>query len=137
MKKMKKAGIILIIFIVITLSFTNSVKAAKNDVENTISFDKATNEANDFVGNGQYLAEQVVKNADLIRDLIPIAQALRTIGIGVILCVGVYMGIKWVTAKPDEQAKLKQQSIGLLVSAIVVIGATTIWTIALQILSYL
>lgn len=47
------------------------------------------------------------------------------------------MGIKWITAKPDEQAKLKQQSVGLLVAAVVVIGAFTIWSIALKIVSQL
>lgn len=129
MKKMKKTGIILIIFIVINLFFTNVVKAD--------SLDSATTQANNFINAGQSAAEGILGKAKIVESLIPIAQALRTIGIGIVLCVGVIMGIKWVTAKPDEQAKIKQQSVGLLVSAIVIIGATTIWSIALKIVSQL
>ena len=45
------------------------------------------------------------------------------------------MGIKWITANPEEQAKLKQQTIGLVVSAVVILGAYTIWSITLKIVS--
>ena len=68
--------------------------------------------------------------ADTIK---PIAQAITSVGVGVILCATVIMGIKWVMASPDQQAKLKQQSIGLLVAAIVVFGAYTIWSMAYKI----
>ena len=39
------------------------------------------------------------------------------------------MGIKWITASPDKQGKLKQQLIGLVVSIIVIYGAVGIWTL--------
>lgn len=129
MKFIRKTTIILIILFLINFNFFGIVNAT--------SFDDVSNQANKFVNNGQTQASTILGGANITGKLLPIAQALRTIGIGIILCIGVYMGIKWVTAKPDEQAKLKQQSVGLLVAAIVVIGAFTIWSISLKIVSQL
>ena len=45
------------------------------------------------------------------------------------------MGMKYMFATPDEAAKLKQQLIGLVVSAVVVLGATAIWKIIYNVLN--
>lgn len=129
MKIVKKITIILTILFLINFNFISVVNAT--------SFDDVSKQASGFVDEGQKQAAGILGSANITGKLLPIAQALRTIGIGIILCIGVYMGIKWVTAKPDEQAKLKQQSVGLLVAAVVVIGAYTIWSIALKIVSQL
>ena len=130
MKKISKITIIFIIFLLINISFANTVRAT--------SFDEVINQATGFINTGSTQFETSGIIAGYLNNQIrPIAQALRTIGIGILLCITAYMGIKWVTAKPDEVAKLKQQSIGLLVSAIVIIGAYTIWTITLNIVSKL
>ena len=130
MKKVNKIIIVLIIFLLINIAFANVVKAE--------DLDSVVNEATSFIDKGKGLFDSAgISTGSLTQPIKPIAQALRTIGIGIILCIGAFMGIKWVTAKPDEQAKLKQQSIGLLVAAIVVIGAFTIWEIVLKIVSQL
>lgn len=129
MKNMKKTAIILALFLLINISLLTAVQASP-------SLDSVTSEATGFIESGK---NQVagISTSEIINVLKPIASALRTIGIGIILCIGAFMGIKWVTAKPDEVAKLKGQSIGLLIAAIVVIGAYTIWSIALKIVSQL
>ena len=35
--------------------------------------------------------------------------------------------MKWATASPDKKAQLKQQLIGLVISAAVIFGAVGIW----------
>ena len=129
MKNMKKTAIILALFLLINISLLTAVQASP-------SLDSVTSEAAGFIESGEKQAAGI-STSEIINVLKPIASALRTIGIGIILCIGAFMGIKWVTAKPDEVAKLKGQSIGLLIAAIVVIGAYTIWSIALKIVSQL
>lgn len=127
MKILKKINIILIILILISLIISPNIFAD--------DFSDVIGEANSWLETGKN--KNNVDTTSITSKLKPIAQALTTIGVGVLLCVTAFMGIKWVTAKPDEQAKLKQQTIGLLVSAIVVMGAYTIWKIALNIVSKL
>ena len=129
----KKVFLILVILIV--LSFINV--SFINISEATDSFSSTVQEANDWITNGktQFDNNTNINVTDITDVILPISQALTTIGVGIILCVAAYMGIKWITANPEEQAKLKQQSIGLVVSAVVVLGAYTIWSIALKIVS--
>lgn len=65
----------------------------------------------------------------------PIARILLSFGIIVLLGCTIAMGIKYMLATPEEAAKLKQQLIGLVVSAFVIFGAVGIWTLAYQIFS--
>ena len=55
---------------------------------------------------------------------------LTFVGEGIIVIITVVMGIKYVFASPDEQAKLKKQLVGLVISAIVIFGAYGIWSLA-------
>ena len=131
----KKVFLILVILIVlsfISVSFINVSEAAD-------SFSSTVQEANDWIEKGKNQFNDPSKTkidvTDITDVILPISQALTTIGVGIILCVAAYMGIKWITANPEEQAKLKQHSIGLVVAAVVVLGAYTIWSIALKIVS--
>ena len=56
------------------------------------------------------------------------------VGIGVVtvLIVAAIMAIKWLTATPDKQAKLKQQLIGLVVATVVIFGAVGIWNFVIN-----
>lgn len=56
------------------------------------------------------------------------------IAIIVLLIVTAVMGIKYMVADPQEQGKLKQQLVGLVVSAAVIFGAFTIWQITVNIM---
>lgn len=66
---------------------------------------------------------------DFVDKLIGIGQALVAIGIVTVLIVTTITAIKWITATPDKQAKLKEQLIGLVVATIVIFGAVGIWSI--------
>ena len=81
-----------------------------------------------FINNGESQNKvDVNKIADIMK---PIAGALLGIGTVVIVSVATIVGIKYMTASPDEKGKLKTQLIGLVVSAIVLYGAYGIWSMA-------
>ena len=119
----------LIVVIMLVMSFTNiSVVNAGSLLE------EIETEGDKLIDKGKEMFEGTGIEVTEITDVIlPIAKALTTIGVGILLCVAAVMGIKWLTANPEEQAKLKQQSIGLVVAAGVIFGAYTIWSIALRI----
>lgn len=58
---------------------------------------------------------------------VPVGQVLIIAANAVIVIVVAVMGIKWITAKPDQQAKLKEQLIGLVVAIVVIYGGVGIW----------
>ena len=66
-------------------------------------------------------------------DLVGMGSILTTIGAGVMVAVTLYMGIRFITATPEAQAKLKQQLIGLVVAGFVIFGAYFIWKIVINI----
>lgn len=56
-------------------------------------------------------------------------------GTGIFVGSIAYMGIKYMTTtSPEKQATLKIQTVGLLVSGIVIFGAYPVWCIAVDIL---
>lgn len=62
-----------------------------------------------------------------------LGQALTMVGTGIMVAVIAYMGIKYMTAGPDAQAKLKTQLIGVVVSGVVIFGAYHIWKLVLNV----
>lgn len=64
-----------------------------------------------------------------------IGNILTYIGVGILVGATGYMGILYLISPPEKQAKLKEQSIGLVVSAIVIFGAYYIWQIIVNVLS--
>ena len=67
--------------------------------------------------------EQIFNPDDIASAIAPISQILFAVGLVVLFVVGVVMGIKFITASPEEQGKI----IGLAISAVVILGAYTIW----------
>lgn len=124
--------IILLTLVIMLLSGIINVSYA-----NTLSFDSVVQEANDWIARGEASGSGTINVNEITSIITPIAQALTVVGVGILLIVAAVMGIKWITANPEEQAKLKQQSIGLVVAAAVILGAYTIWKIALNIVSAL
>ena len=53
--------------------------------------------------------------------------ALLTIGVIIVLAGLLIIGIKHMTATPEEAKKLRSKLIGLVVAGIVIIGAYSIW----------
>lgn len=103
------------------------------------------NAGNSFISQGENGA--ITLNKDLSSGLdvtnpvsfaeqfVDIGQILIAIGIVTLLIVSAIMAIKWITATPDKQAKLKTQLIGLVVSAVVIFGAIGIWNLVWGILA--
>ena len=69
------------------------------------------------------------------KEFVDLGQILTMIGAGVMVAVTAYMGIKYLTAGPEAQAKLKTQLIGVVVSGMVIFGAYYIWKIVITIAS--
>lgn len=91
-----------------------------------ISIDDIESSANKFLDQGKK-AKSPISVSDMKSELLPIAKILTMIGTGVVIICAIVIGIKYMVASPDEQAKLKKQMVGLVVATIVIFGAYGIW----------
>lgn len=122
------------IFVVITaLILINALQPAVSAVQ-VKSFDEMKDALTDWKSRGQQ-DNAGVNAGDLKQIVIPVINILTVIGVFVLVVVTIIMGIKYMFATPDVAAKLKQQLIGLVVSAVVVLGATAIWKIVYNVLT--
>ena len=119
------------IFVVITtlmlISMLQPAVNAATEIK-VKSFDEMKDALTDWKSRGQQ-DNAGVNAGDLKQIVIPVINILTVIGVFVLVAVTIIMGIKYMFATPDVAAKLKQQLIGLVVSAVVVLGATAIWKI--------
>ena len=83
-------------------------------------------DAKKFIDTGEDEAGDIHID-DIQKEFVDLGQVLTTIGAGVLVAVTTFMGIKYIMAGPETQAKLKQQLIGVVVSGIVIFGAYGIW----------
>ena len=122
------------IFVVITtLILINALQPAVNAAQ-VKSFDEMKAALTNWRAQGQQ-DKSGVNASDLKAIVIPVINILTVIGIFVLVAVTIVMGIKYMFATPEVAAKLKQQLIGLVVSAVVVLGATAIWKIVYNVLN--
>ena len=124
MRKLKRIISILIIAVLLVGIFSvfNSAQA--------ITLEGMQKKMEAFESAGADISVDV---ASVANEFSGLAKILTTIGAGVLVIVITYMGIKYFISTPEEQAKLKGQLIGLVVSALVIFGATAIWKIAIGI----
>lgn len=91
--------------------------------------------ADSFLEAGKNATEGGITDlSDIGSAFSSIGNTLVYIGAGVLVGATAYMGIQYLVSSPDKQAKLKEQSIGLVVSAIVIFGAYGIWQIVVNLL---
>lgn len=83
--------------------------------------------AENFLSTGDKNQNNTISVSDMKEELLPIAEILTMIGTGVVIICAIVIGIKYMVASPDEQAKLKKQMVGLVVATIVIFGAYGIW----------
>lgn len=126
-KVLKKVILIMFFFYIIFSLFYN-VKA--------ITIGEMESDINNFMSIG----EQEVQNANIdygqvTSEFKDLAQILTMIGTGVMVGVATYMGIKYLTAGPEAQAKLKTQLVGVLVAGLVVFASYPIWKFVIEIVS--
>ncbi len=80
-------------------------------------------------------SQATVDTTTIETEFASLGKILTTIGAGVLIIVITYMGIKYFISSPEEQAKLKGQLIGVVVSGVVIFGAYSIWKMAVSIFS--
>ena len=124
-RKAKISLIIMILFVVI--SAFNTVNAAS-------LLQTMETQAGQFIQNGQKQAGKI-KYDNIANEFAGLGQILTMVGAGVMVAVTTYMGIKYLTAGPEAQAKLKTQLIGVVVSGVVIFGAYGIWKLVIEIAS--
>lgn len=128
----KMISIILIIVTVNLFYLINFKVNAETDLKNMQT------QIDDFMEMGKKQVEEkggATVATDIATPFVGLGQILTMVGAGTMVAVTAYMGIKYITASPEGQAKLKQQLIGLVVSGIVIFGAYGIWSIVLRIVS--
>ena len=103
-------------------------------VAEAMTFDEMRSKIQTWTKIGQSQGGSQIQGNEIGEILRPIVNILTAIGVIVLVAVTVIMGIKYMFATPEEAAKLKQQLIGLVVAAVVVLGATAIWKIIYKIL---
>ena len=87
-----------------------------------------------WIKEGENSTDSQMEVEKFAENFIGVGQVLVAIGIVTLLIVSLITAIKWITATPDKQAKLKQQLIGLVISAVVIFGAIGIWNLVRGIL---
>lgn len=127
--KIKKFVVALIMFLAVISLCPKPVQANGFSFP---SFSELMQDGKNFLSKGK---NNNVSESQLQSVFLPMARILLSIGIIVLVGVTMVMGIKYMFASPEESAKLKQQLIGLVVSALVIFGAVGIWSLAYQVLS--
>ena len=124
----KKILIILTIIGIISVIFAASIFAA-GEVDT------------DIIGQGQNFINSATKPRMTVKsiweDLKPIASLLMGIGLVVLVCVGSILGVKYMTSGADEKANVKQKLIWYCVAAALIVGATGIFNIVVDVASLL
>lgn len=90
--------------------------------------------ADNFIEAGRNSTTGLNDLSSIGTEFVSIGQILTYIGAGVLVGAMAYMGILYIISPPDKQAKLKQQLIGLVVSAVVIFGAYYIWKFIVELL---
>ena len=99
----------------------------------SISLENIHKTAKNFIKVGEN--ENPVDEKDLQETIVPIAQILVLAGSIIIAICTAIMAIKYLTASPDQKAKLKVQLVGLVVATIVIFGAQFIWSVMFDFLN--
>ena len=127
MKTIKRIfSILCLILIIINIFNINLYKVE------ALTLSEMQTETDEFMKKGQ-TGSKSIEGDGIFKDLADMGSILTTIGAGVLVAATLYMGIKYMTASPEAQAKLKQQLIGLVVSGFVIFGSYAIWKIVVTI----
>lgn len=129
--KLSKKMLIKIIFILITIYLVISNIYVVRAEDGGSLLDKMESQANTFLSTGS--EQSNVNTTAIAENFVGLGQILTMVGAGVLVAVTTYMGIKYLTAGPEAQAKLKVQLVGIVVSGIVIFGAYGIWKIVVDI----
>ena len=121
---MKRSLKIVMILICILLAFFSFNVQASSD----LSWDSIKDSVDDFENAGK--EESLISTDKIIDAVVPVGQMLTAVGVAVLFGALILLGIKYMTAEPEQKGKLKQQLIGLVIAGIVIFGAFSIWRVA-------
>jgi hypothetical protein len=122
----KKVLIVLAIIGIISMVFASSFFASSIDTD-------IWGQGRNFISKGN----ATISFTNVWKDLKPIAQIVMGIGLVVLVSVGSVLGVKYMTAGADDKAKVKQKLIWFCVAAALVVGATGIFNIVVEVASQL
>lgn len=126
--KAKKIMILIAILVILCMVFVPKEVYAGELVKNIMDTASA------WTAYGEASGGSIIPTSDIQKEFVPIGQVLVAIASIVIVVVTGIMGIKYITANPEEKGKLKQQLIGLVISIVIVYGAVGIWTLVQNII---
>ena len=129
--KLKRIFILLFIFILLITGMQRISYAALNvNDPNYIS-----DAANDWISTGEnnppINATNIAKTTKGFQEL---AGLLWGIGVFVAVAVGIFLGIRFMVATPNGKAEISTLLTPYIIGVVVVVGALTIWRVAVNIL---
>ncbi len=93
----------------------------------SLNWEDISGQAGEFINRGENKPIELGDVGSLINGLSGI---LVTIGVTVVLAGILIIGIKYMTATPEEAAKIKTKLVGLVIAGIVIIASYGIWQLA-------
>ena len=133
MKKICKILNILVIAMAL-ISLMSTINYASDETGDTITIEGVQGAANGFLERGKN-GKNPIDIGEAKTQVGAIAGILIAVGEGILVIIALILGIKYITASPDEQAKIKKQIVGLAIAALVIFGAYEIWKIAYDTMS--
>ena len=118
---MKKLKVLLIVIIMLFLILPVSVKASDRDLGDVFQVGE------DFISEGSETDLNMVDD-ETVASINDIGRFLTAVGLVILVCATLIMGIKYMMATPNDKAKLKKQLIGLLIASLVIFFSYTIWS---------
>lgn len=126
---MKEKNIRIIKFLIAIVMVVTVFLVGENQISlaDDLSVSGILNRGNSFISQGSSSA--TITTDTVATDFLPIGRILVAVATATVFIVTAIMGVKWITATPDQQATLKKQLIGLVVSIVVIYGAVGIWSL--------
>lgn len=125
----------MVCIVVITTIISLNILTPKSSAVQVQNFDQMKSSIQNFMNKGKSSNAANMSGDDMRNIIMPIANILTAVGVIVLVAATIIMGIKYMFATPEEAAKLKHQLIGLVVSGVVILGATAIWKIVYNIMN--
>ena len=121
---MKRLFLILVVTCISLCIFTIATPVNASTDSQDISWSTIQSKSKTFIEKG---APTKFESGDVV---LSVANILTTIGVVIVLAGLLILGIKYMLSSPEEASKIKGKLIGLVVAAIVIIGAYGIWRLA-------
>ena len=118
---MNKIKVIFIINIILFLTFPIYVYAEDRDLSEVFQVGE------DFISEGSETDLNFIDD-ETVASVNDIGRFLTAVGLTILVCVTLIMGIKYMMATPNDKAKLKKRLIGLLIASFVIFFSYTIWS---------